>query len=234
MTSKRQKITHSSETQVFCLHLAFTVICMAVLLAPVPVAFGIRMLILVIVYNLMNPIWGARRRDSGWVDIWRFALILSLFQVFPDWFLSAELNILVFPDDGAFKIGRVSGYMAGLWAIPVFLIVFIAERVRLRYSARAAYMAAGAVAFILFAGSEQGTAVLPMWHPINVTMIGQTAIYIVIPEIILGVSAFYAFQQVKFQSGWRKIIAAFLVMQLYLGSAALFYFIIEKIVLISK
>lgn len=232
MMSKGQAVLHTSEKQVIYLHLAFTPICIAVLLAPVTAAFGTRMLFLVIVYNLMNPLWGRWRRDYGWIDTWGFALILSVFQVFPDWFLSAELNILVFPDDGVFRIGTVSGYMAGLWAIPVFLIVFVGERVRLRYSARAGYVAAGAIAFILFAGSEQGTSVLPMWHPVNVAMIGQTAIYIVIPEIILGISALYAFQHVKYQPLWRVIIAAFLVMQLYLGSAAFFYFIIEKILLL--
>jgi hypothetical protein len=45
-----------------------------------------------------------------------------MLQIWPDWFLSAQLEILVFPEDGLFKIGTVSGYMLFLWAIPFFII----------------------------------------------------------------------------------------------------------------
>lgn len=56
--------------------------------------------------------------------IWKFLVPLSILMVFPDWFLSAVLQTLVFPEDGFLKIGTVSGYMAGLWAIPLFICVY--------------------------------------------------------------------------------------------------------------
>jgi hypothetical protein len=180
---------------------------------------------------MFMPVWGYIQKDSGWLNLWLFALILSLFQVFPDWFLADQLDVLVFPADGCFKIGAVSGYMAGLWTIPIFIAVFVGERIQYRYSPNIAYLAAGAVSFILFAGSEQTLWLLPAWHAENVFMIGHTAVYIVIPEIILGLTAFFGFQQVKTKPIRYKIIAAFLVMQLYLGSAAFFYFLIESILL---
>lgn len=222
---------HPIEKQALILHLIFAGICLLVLFLPINLAVGLKMLFLVVLYNIVMPVWGALQKHAGWVNLWLFALILSLFQVFPDWFLAAELDILVFPEDGCFKIGGVSGYMAGLWTIPIFLAVFAGDRVQRRFSKTAAYISVGAVSFILFAGSEQTLWLLPAWHAKNVFMIGHTAIYIIIPEIILGLSAFFAFQQVKNRTFWQKIAAAFLVMQLYLGSAAFFYFMIEKILL---
>ena len=219
------------EKQALRLHLIFACICLLVLLLPTDLAVGLRMLFLVIFYNILVPVWGWLQKDTGWLNLWLFALILSIFQVFPDWFLAAELNILVFPKDGCFNIGAVSGYMAGLWAIPIFIAVFVGERLRQWYSTTAAYIGVGGVSFILFTGSEQTLWLLPEKKKKNVFMIGHTAIYIVIPEIILGLTAFFAFQQVKTQGIRQKIIAAFLVMQLYLGSAAFFYFMIEKVLL---
>ena len=222
---------HPPEKQAVYLHLIFALICLIVLFMPLKIAVGIKMLFLVILYNIMVPVWGRLRKDLIWVNIWLFALILSVFQVFPDWFLAAQLDILVFPEDGCFKIGAVSGYMAGLWAIPIFIAVFIGDRIRLRYSPLAAYWVVGVVSLLLFAGSEQTLWILPAWHAKNVLMIGHTAVYILIPEIIFGLAAFFAYQQTKNSPIWQKIAAAFLVMQLYLGSAAFFYFIIEKLIL---
>ncbi|MHA1885888.1 MAG: DUF6989 domain-containing protein, partial [Promethearchaeota archaeon] len=100
-------------------HLAFVASCIIVLIIPFGIAIGIKLLILVIIYNLLIVIVGLWRNYTEWLFIWIFAFIISIFQVFPDWILSAELNILAFPEDGLFKIGTVSGYMLGLWTIPL-------------------------------------------------------------------------------------------------------------------
>ncbi|MCK4382679.1 MAG: hypothetical protein KAW66_05235, partial [Candidatus Lokiarchaeota archaeon] len=97
-------------------HLIFIGICFAVLNIPIPIAIGIKLFILVISYNLLIPLIGLFRKYSEWVKLWVFVFFISLFLIWPDWFLSAQLDILVFPEDGLFKIGTVSGYMAGLWA----------------------------------------------------------------------------------------------------------------------
>lgn len=220
---------HGNEKDAIIIHGIFTLLCAIVLFAPLNLEIGIRLLALVIIYNLMMPLWGLIRNDSNLINLWLFALILSIFQVFPDWFLSQQLDVLVFPKDGCFRIGTVSGYMAGLWAIPIFIIVFIGEQAYIRHSNKSAYAAVALTSFVLFVGSEQLLWMLPSWHAQNVHMIGHVAIYIVIPEIILGLGAYFAYQQITRLSHLYKVPAAFLVMQLYLGSAVFFYFLFEKI-----
>jgi hypothetical protein len=224
-------IFHDNEKDALIIHCVFAVLCAFVLIAPVHPKIGIRLLLLVIIYNLIMPLWGLIRKDSNLINLWLFAFILSLLQVFPDWFLSQQLNVLVFPDDGCFKIGTVSGYMAGLWAIPIFIIVFIGERVYVRYSKRAAYAAVAMISLIIFAGSEQTLWILPSWHAQNVHIIGHIAVYIIVPEILLGLAAYFAYQHVTRLSHWYKFPAAFSVMLFYLGSAAFFYFLLEHIII---
>jgi hypothetical protein len=223
------EILQDNEKDALIIHCVFGVLCALVLTAPVTPKIGIRMLALVIIYNLIMPLWGLIRKDRDLINLWMFALILSLLQVFPDWFLSQQLKVLVFPDDGCFKIGTVSGYMAGLWAIPVFIIVFIGERIYVRYSKKAAYALVALISLIIFIGSEQTLWMLPSWYAQNVRMIGHVAVYIIVPEILLGLAAYFAYQHVTKLSHWYKFPAAFSVMLFYLGSAAFFYFLLEKI-----
>lgn len=221
----------SSEKDAILFHSLFTLLCGIVIFIFRHIPVGQRLLFLVIVYNLAMPAWGLFRKDKDWINLWLFAFILSMFQVFPDWFLSAQLNILVFPEDGCFKFGTVSGYMAGLWTIPMFIILYIGGRVHERVSESAAYFSAAAAALIIFGGSEATLWLLPSWYAQHVTMIGHIAVYILFPEIVLGASAYACYQAIKAKSHWVKIPTAFLVMQLYLGSAVFFYFLIERIIL---
>lgn len=220
-----------SEKDAILIHGVFTLLCGIVVFVFREIPIGRRLLFLVVVYNMGMLAWGILRKDAKWRDLWIFTFVLSLFQVFPDWFLSAQINILVFPEDGCFKIGTVSGYMAGLWTIPLFIILFTGERVSERISRPAAYGGVALLSLLIFGGSEAFLWMLPSWYAQNVTMIGHVAVYILIPEIILGVSAYACFQAIRTRPHWIKIPAAFLVMQLYLGSAAFFYFLVEKIIL---
>jgi hypothetical protein len=217
------------ERDAIILHAVYSVLCLPVLLIP-GLETGIKLLILVVLYNIVLPVTAKLRGYDLWINIWLFALILSVFQVFPDWFLSRQLGVLVFPEDGFLKIGTVSGYMAGLWAIPVFVIVYVSARVSERISARSGYWAAALLALVIFGASEETVWMLPSWYARNVAMVSHTAVYIIIPEIILGVSCLYAFEQIREKKNWIKIPAAFLVMLLYLGAAAFFYFVMERLV----
>jgi len=82
---------------------------------------------------------------------------------------------------------------------------------------------------VVFGASEETVWMLPSWYAQNVAMVGHTAVYIIIPEIILGVSCLYAFRQIRERNNLVKVPAAFLVMLLYLGAAAFFYFVIERL-----
>ncbi len=217
------------ESEVLLLHLFFALLCAAVL--PVPgVAMGVKLFILVAAYNIAVPLAGTLRGHASWRDVWLFALILSLFQVVPDWFLSDVLGVLVFPEDGFPKIGTVSGYMAGLWAIPVFIIVYAGTRVRERRSPGAGYLAAAILSLAIFGASEATVWMLPSWYARGVLMAGPVAVYIIIPEVILGIACLHAYVTTRGAGIPVKAFAAFIVMQLYLGSAAFFYFLIERVI----
>jgi len=222
---------NKSERDVIILHLVFVGVCLLVILIPIGLPIGIRLLILVIIYNLLVVIFGTLRNYKEWINIWLFSFILSIFQIFPDWILSAELEILVFPEDGLFKIGSVSGYMLGLWAIPLFIILFVGQRLQERYSKKSSYLIVAILALLIFGGSENSMWMLQSWYAQNVTMLGHLAIYIIIPEIILGLSAFYAYDLIKENYHWFKVPVTFIIMLLYIGSAVFFYFLIEKIII---
>jgi len=215
------------------IHLIFTVLCFAILNIQIPIAIGIKLFILVISYNLLIPLVGLFRKYGEWVKLWVFVFFISLFQIFPDWFLSAQLNILVFPEDGLFKIGTVSGYMVGLWAIPLFILCFIGLKLKEVYSQFKALLVVGLIGMNIFMFSELTMWMLQSWYPQNVTLIfDHLAVYIIIPEIILTLSTFYYFEKTKNEHYIILIVAAFGIMLLYLGSVSFFYFLFEKVILI--
>jgi len=213
-------------------HLIFIIICIIVLL--IPFSIGIRLFILIIIYNILISVVGKIRKHSNWFNLWIFVLLLSLFQIFPDWFLSAQLNILVFPEDGLFKIGTVSGYMLGLWVIPLFIIIFIGLRSMEKYSERTTYLIISLLSLLIFGFAEATMWMLPSWYAQNVTTIfGHIALYIIVPEILFGLISYYLFIKMKDTNYLKYVGVAFLIMLLYLGSASFFYFFIEKVIPMS-
>lgn len=218
-----------NEKDALIIHGLFALLCFIILILPINIGAGVKLFILVLVYNIGMAGYGIMKKDDEWFGIWIFSLILSMFQVFPDWIIADILKAIVFPQDGLFKIGLVSGYMAGLWAIPMFLIIFTCERIRARISRPAAYMAAGIIAFLIFFVSEQTVWLIPSWYAVNVKMIGFSALYILVPEIILGIGTYRCYEEIKNRPHWMKIPAAFLVMLLYTGSVVFFYFLVERI-----
>ena len=228
--TRTDNILKPAERDILILHILFIVLCVLTLIAPIGAKTGVRLFFLVFVYNVSLPLLGLLKKHNNVVNLWLFAFVLSIFQIWPDYFLSSQLGILVFPEDGLFKFGTVSGYMAGLWTIPIFVIVFTAQSIRTRFSEKTAYWTAAITSFMIFALSEQTMWMLSSWHAQNVTMIGHMAIYIIVPEIILGLSAYWCYERIKAVRHWVKVPAAFLVMLLYLGSASYFYFLIEVVI----
>ncbi|MBN1533196.1 MAG: hypothetical protein JXA20_11080 [Spirochaetes bacterium] len=218
-----------SETEALLFHAAFAALCGAVMAVPAGAGAGVRFLALTVLYNTVLPLYARLRGHDGWMPLWRYSLVLSLFQLFPDWILTEVMGILVFPEDGLFKIGTVSGYMPLLWTIPLFILLFAAESVRERKGEAAAYLAAGLIAFILFVGSEQTLWILGSWYPRRVTMVGHVALYIIVPEVLLGIYGYYGYRTSS-NRGVAVIGAAFSVMLVYTGAAALSYLIIERII----
>ena len=217
------------EKDLLIVHLVFALICVPVLF--IPIAIGIKLFILVSIYNILIPLFSYWRRYNNWIKIWLFAFILSIFQIWPDWFLADQLGTIAFPlNDGSFHIGPVSGYMIRLWAIPFFVIIFVGQRVQQRKTRNYGYLAVAIISFSIFAISEETLWSLGSWYAQNVVvMLDHVAVYIIIPEIILGLSAYYFYEIVLDKPHWYKIPATFIVMMLYVGTAASSYFLIEKV-----
>ena len=217
-----------SERDALLVHLFFVVLCAIVLLLPVPVLMGPRLFVLVLVYNLLIPVVGYWRKHLDWLSLWFLVFLLSLFMIFPDWFLADPLGILVFLSDGFPKLGPVSGYMAGLWAIPLFIIVFLGQRIAERYTTINAYGIVAVLSFLIFTAAEAGLTFV--WHAQNVFKIGPVALYIIVPELILGLSSYWMYSYLKEKPRWWILFAAFFLMLLYLGSACFFHLLINKII----
>lgn len=207
-------------------HVVFAVICAGVLM--LPLARGIQFGILVLLYNITLPLLALKFQQRSWLRIWLFVLPLSIFQVFPDWFLSAQLKTLMFPDDGLFKIGTVSAYMALLWVIPLFIIVYTSEKIRIHIGQWASYPGAGIMGVLIFGTSEATLWQLGSWYAQNVKMLGHIALYVIPAEFILSTLTYIAYRITQKEPVLLKILAAFVVMLCYSGALNFFYFFIER------
>ncbi|TGJ98559.1 hypothetical protein EHQ53_02230 [Leptospira langatensis] len=222
----------TTEKHSILFHLAFAILCIIVLALPIPASSGWRLFFLVLVYNISLPIIAQVAEHDRWMDIFLFSFPLSILQVVPDWFLSKVLGILVFPPDGFFKIGTVSAYMAGLWTIPFFLIIYSATRFTKRYPEAhpiAKYGVAGGVALLLFGFSEEVSVFIPIWYAQNVSMIGHIAIYVLVPEFLLGIFATFAYFHTERKPLRSKLLWAGTTMLVYLGSLSFSYLFIEGV-----
>lgn len=220
-----------NDLELIAVHSAFALVCILVLLLPVNLTIGVRILSLVILYNLLLPFMAILRNHPEWLDLWLFLVPLSVFQIFPDWFLSDALGVITFPDTGAPRMGPIPIFMAGMWIIPLFIIVWIGIRLEQQRASGSANLAVAVVTAILFFGAEATLWRIPIWQAQAVTTIFHIGIYLMIPEILLGVHTFWAYKWSVNRSRWQKVWAAFLVMLLYIGALSFFYLIVEKILL---
>jgi len=213
------------------MHIVFAVPAALILVLFSTTPIGAQLLAVVIIYNIILPLWAYFRNHRDWLDLWLFVVPLSILMIFPDWFLSNQLNVLSFPVDGFPMIGSIPIYMAGLWAIPLFIILFIGVTMEMKEAPILTYVSVVIISLLLFGGSEATLWMLGSWYAHDVTMIGNVAIYIIIPELILGLSTYIGYKMVKEKGIWYKLMAAFSIMVFYIGNASFFYFLIERVIL---
>jgi len=214
------------------IHVIFAVIAALTVLFPFQAPISAKLLLLVIIYNALIIVEFYAKGYEEWKSIWLFAFILSLLMVFPDWYLAETLGALQFPNDGFPMIGgSIPLYMAGLWSIPFFIIVFIGKEIQKRKSVGVTYSIVSVLSVLIFVLSELTLVNLPSWTATVTGMTGNLAWYIIIPELFLGLSAFICYDIVREKQIWMKIIGAFTVMILYIGNASFFYFLIETLLL---
>jgi hypothetical protein len=215
------------------IHIIFAVLAAVTLLLPIPTAtVSGKMLVLVLIYNGLIVVEFYSKGYEEWKSIWIFAFMLSLLMVFPDWYLAETLGALQFPVDGFPMIGgAIPIYMAGLWSIPFFIILFIGKETQERKSLNFAYTLVSVLTVLIFALSELTLVALPSWTATVIGMTGNLAWYIIIPELFLGLSAFICYNYIEDREIWMKIVGAFIVMILYIGNASFFFFLIETLLL---
>lgn len=217
--------------RIYAIFLAlFSIISLAVMLSPAPVGWKFAILVVLFHLGAASMAFVYKKRWPELLNIWVFASLASVFQVFPDWFLSTVLGVLVFPEDGFFKIGSVSAYMAGLWAIPFSIVLLAAiwaeERSKKRWLPG---FVAATVAFLLFAGSEATLWALGSWYARDVHMVFHVALYVLLPETILGLHVWLGFQTTKERSLAMRLIVALHICVFYTGALALSYLLMEKL-----
>ncbi len=185
---------------------------------------------LVAAYNIALPLAGRWLGHDDWIVIWLFLVPLSLFQVFPDHVLATHLGTLVFPDLGTPRLGAVNAFMAGMWTIPLFLITFLGLRLDDRFSRRAALLGVGLASLVILVGSEAVLPALPIWYAQGVETIGHVALYVIVPEILLGIATFLAVERSPRRKAWENLLSAGLVSAFYLLCLLGSYVLIERVV----
>lgn len=217
-------------------HLVFVVVAVLLLWSPGGLPQGWRIFILLVAYPVGLLALAHRREHHLWKQDLALLVPLSALQVFPDWFLSSVLGVLVFPDATFPKIGTVTAYMAGMWTIPLFVVVVVARGVEERdlwgtdrvANRRLARLAAATTAGLLFVGAEATLWRLDIWHAVEVHQIGSVALYVVVPEILLGVTTYEACRWSARRPWFHKVTAALAVMWIYLGSLSTFFLLIDN------
>lgn len=190
---------------------------------------GARIWILVLGYNLALPVAARLLGHREWLALWLFLVPLSALQVVPDWVLSAVLEVLIFPDVGGPRIDTVNASMAGMWTIALFPVVFLGSRIEARAGRRAAFATVAAASFAVFVGSEAVAWRIPIWYAQNVAMVGHVALYVVMPEILLGLATFRVFRTTTPKPLGMRLAGALALMLFYLSALICCYFLIEEV-----
>jgi hypothetical protein len=225
-----EKFKENPILDLILMHIIFAIPTALILAIFQDVAIGARFLVVVILYNTLLPLWAHFREHNDWLEVWIFVFPISLLMIFPDWFIASQLEVLSFPVDGFPMIGTVPIYMAGLRAIPFFLIAYTGLQVRPK-GVPMTTLAVLVTSLLIFGGSEVTLWMLGSWYAHDVLMIGNVAIYIIVPELILGLSIYIGHLMTREMSIPHRLVMAFIIMIMYIGNASFFYFIIERLIL---
>jgi len=171
------------------LHGAFGVVVVLVLLLPVA-ATGVEVLGLVIAYNIAVPLLARRWRDDDLWVTWAVLAPMSVLMVLPDWFLSAILGSITFPDTGSPYVGTMPVFMAGMWTIALLPVMMLGRQVEAGRAAPAAFTAVTLAGLALFTVAEWLAPTIPLWEPIGVTEVLGVAVYVLAPEAALCLATY--------------------------------------------
>jgi len=166
-------------------HAVVAVVAVVLLALPWP-ALGVRITVIVLAYHLGMFLVGRTVWGQGWGRAWLVLAPLSVLMVAPDWFLSAELGTLSFPDTGAPFIGTVPVFMAGMWVMALFPLVLVAGWLEGRFGSRAGLTGSAIAGGLLFWAAERLAPLVPLWEPTQTDTVGGIAAYVLPAEVMLS------------------------------------------------
>lgn len=197
-----------------------TVLAVVVLALPAP-ALGVRVTAIVVAFHA--GLLALSRWVPGWRWAWAVLAPLSVLMVLPDWFLSAELGTLVFPDTGAAYLGTVPVFMAGMWTMALFPLVLLGDAVESRRGLRPALASVAVAGLALFWAAELLAPVVPLWEPVGVRLVGGVAAYVLPAELVLAVAAWLLVRDADTRPRAQTAAGVVLLPFCYLGLLATGY-----------
>jgi len=158
---------------------------------------------------------------AAWRRAAAIAVAVSVFQIFPDWFLADALGTLRFPDTGGIRVGHaIPLAMCGMWALPLFVVVL---------AARGSAVRGALVAFAVFLATELAAPSLGLWEPAGpLTKVAGVALYVLPAEAALGAATVLAVRATERRSAGERVAAVVAVSTLYTGALALAWFLINR------
>jgi hypothetical protein len=204
------------------LHAVFAAVAVIVLAAPLTDT-GVEVLCLVIGYNVAVVAVARATDDRELWTAWAVLAPMSVLMVLPDWFLSAELGTLVFPDTGAPFIGTVPLFMAGMWTVALLPLALLGRTVEASRGPTAAFTVVAVAGLALFTAAEYLAPAIPLWEPVGAAQVGGVAVYVLLPELGLCLAMYALVRHAARRSRWATAGGVVAVPFMYLGMLATSY-----------
>jgi hypothetical protein len=202
------------------MHAAVGVVAVVLLALPAP-ALGWRVALVVVAYHVAFLAVARTAAGAGWGTAYAVLAPLSVLMVLPDWFLSAELGTLRFADTGAWFVGTVPVVMAGMWVLALFPLVLTGAAVERRSGPAAAAGTVAVAGLALFLAAERLAPLVPLWEPVGVPLVAGVATYVLLPEVVLSVAAWWLVRGAASRPRILTAVGVVLLPATYLGLLAI-------------
>lgn len=181
---------------------------------------GLALTLFALAYNLALPLWGKSKglgsTQSDWIPLWQFLLPLSLSLPCADWMLVKQLGTLHFPDHGIPRIGgAVPVYFSGMWIMLLWPTCWLSLHTSKPYATMAVLSMTG---FLVW---EWVAPAMALWQPQNATIWQGIALYVLVPELLLGLGTLLMWQLLKTKTRLMQIAGGLGMTVFYAGALAL-------------
>lgn len=220
------------DRDLFVFHAAFLGFSAAIMALPMEMPAGQRLLILLGTYHVAFPLVAWRLGHREWVRMWTFLAPLSALLFYPQLVLSVEYAAVVFNATGAPEIARVPLYAGLLWTIPLLMVVYGGRRLARFLGAGWSTLLVGGLSAAVVYAAESLNARVDLWYAQHVLLLGDVAVYAIVPNILLGVGAWAVYEATRRRHAVLRVGSAFVTMLTYQGALTASYFLFERILVL--